>query len=91
MFWRKTFRYFNWIALAATGAAVLLYFFFEMNMIDVIHDYYMLPFLPPIFVLVAYGIKESYRINATTRAITLILLAVLPLVAFRSVDNYWSI
>jgi hypothetical protein len=91
MFENKAFKHKNWTILAASGVLVIVYFLFEFNMIDVIHDYYMLPFLPPLLVIVAYGIKQLIRINTMTRLITMGLLLLLPLFAFRAVDNYWSV
>lgn len=91
MFKNKTFTLRNWAILAATGLSVIVYFLFEYNMIGLVHSYYMLPFLPPLFVVVGYGIKELWRINAFTRFTTVLLLAAMPVFAFRAVDNYWSL
>ncbi len=41
---------------------VLVYFFFEINAIDKVHDYYLFLFYPLLFSLVAYG---AYHLLAT--------------------------
>jgi 4-amino-4-deoxy-L-arabinose transferase-like glycosyltransferase len=91
MFKNRTFKQPNWTILAAIGLSVIVYFLFEFNMIDVIHDYYMMPFLPPLLIIVAYGIKQLLHLNKLTQALTVGLMIALPLLAFRTVDNYWRV
>ena len=45
----------KYVLLGFTG--VLLYFLYELNMINIVHDYYMFPFLPFLFLGVGYGIQ----------------------------------
>jgi len=81
----------KWSLLAAAGLTVILYFLLEYNMIDIIHDYYMLPFLPPLFLIVAYGIKMLLMVSRFTRFATVGLLILLPFFAFLAVNNYWNV
>lgn len=71
--------------------AVLAYYFFEINMIGLVRDYYLLPFLPLLFIAVAYG---AYRLLTTEkkwqRVVVSILLAALPLLAMARIDGRWS-
>ncbi len=72
------------------GITIIMYFLYEMNIIDIVHDYYLFPFLPPIFLLVAYG---SYRLLACgnfLRPLSLFCLAILPLTAYLRIDSRWD-
>jgi len=73
------------------GISVLLYFLFEMNMIGTVHDYYLFPFLPLIFIIVAYGAEKilAYPYKAL-RAIALIALCILPITAYLRADHRWN-
>ncbi len=90
-FKNKAFTRKNWAILAATGLSVLVYFLFEYNMIGLIHSYYMLPFLPPLCVVVGYGIKQLWHVHVLTRMTTVLLLAAMPVLAMQAVGNYWSL
>jgi Dolichyl-phosphate-mannose-protein mannosyltransferase len=86
-------------ALFASGLSVWAYFFFEINMIDKIHDYYMLPFYPPFMILAATGIFGLSQLHFHIRerkveigifvAVTLMLWQ--PYYAFKKVHYYWSL
>jgi len=91
MFKNKVYTKAKWILLASAGLAVLLYFLLEYNMIDIIHDYYMLPFLPPLFLIVAYGIKMLLTTSRITRFAAAGLLILSPLFAFLAVNDYWNV
>ncbi len=90
-FINKSFTRRNWAILAATGLSVIIYYLFEYNMIGLVHNYYMLPFLPPLCVVVGYGIKQLWHTHALTRGATVILLAVMPILASQAVDHYWNL
>ncbi len=70
---------------------VLLYYFFEANAIAKVHDYYLFPFYPLIFILVAYG---GYHLlisqKAFLRYLTIILLLILPLTCHLRMQNRWN-
>lgn len=70
---------------------VLVYYFFEVNAIAKIHDYYLFPFFPLLFILVAYG--AYYLINSKIillRYITFILLLLLPVTCFLRMQGRWN-
>jgi len=72
-----------WLA-AATG----IYLILEINAIGKIHDYYMLPFLPWIFIVVGHGIKKLY----VTRPRLLYLCLVIQLIYTPiATDRWWSV
>jgi hypothetical protein len=71
--------------------SILAYFLFEANMIGLVHDYYLFPFLPMIFLLVAYG--AWHMLNTRKQAVryfALLLLAVLPVTAFLRINSRWD-
>lgn len=77
--------------LASSGLAVLAYFFFELNMIGLEHDYYLLPFLPLLFVLVVHGARWMMRHERQwLRGLAWLALAILPLLAFLRIDSRWN-
>lgn len=76
---------------ALYAAGVGAYFLFEINMITSIHDYYLFPFLPGIFLLVAIGIRWSLNVHAAwVRKLALALVIVLPLTAGLRAYPRWS-
>jgi hypothetical protein len=85
--WRNTlFKY-----LFVTMLAVIAYWIFEFNMIGKTHDYYMMPFLPLLFILAAYGCRNLWQWGHFGKAFTLIFLVVIPYVTFNQTKNYWSV
>jgi hypothetical protein len=69
-----------------------VYFIYELNMIATVHDYYLLPFLPFLFLLVGGGIHFLFSGTKTgMRALAIVLLAVLPLTAFLRTDSRWNV
>ena len=70
---------------------IVLYYLYEMNMITTVHDYYLFPFLPLIFLLTGYG--GYYLLMSGSRflrVLTIICLAILPLTAFLRADPRWD-
>ncbi len=51
----------NTIWLVSLVGITFLYFFLQLNTIDKIHDYYMLPFLPWLFIIVGMGIRQLIK------------------------------
>ena len=68
----------------------LLYFFFELNMIAKIHDYYLFPFYPILFIIVAYGAYHLSKIK-NGKSIVAILLISLPIFAFARIQGRWNV
>jgi hypothetical protein len=79
------------LPFAVTGLVVICYFLFEMNIIDLVHDYYMFPFLPFLFILVAYGAAYLLQRSSYTRALAMLCLLALPLTAFLRIDTRWDV
>lgn len=90
MFDRKAYRDKRFLHLAGLGAAVIFYFLFEINMIANVHDYYLFPFVPLLFVIVSYGALQLLNgSNASVRA-ALLLMLLMPLTAFLRTRNSWN-
>jgi hypothetical protein len=78
--------------LAGWGVALVLYFIFEMNMIRYVHDYYLIPFLPPIFLIVSYGIGHLLHTRSpVVRNAAIACLLILPLAAFLRINHRWNL
>ena len=68
----------------------LLYFFFELNMIGKVHDYYLFPFYPILFIIVAYG-AFHWANTKNGQKIVAILLISLPIFAFARIQGRWNV
>jgi hypothetical protein len=77
--------------LAVLGLGVIAYFLYELNMIANVHDYYLFPFLPLLFMLVAYGafnlLQHKFKVM---RYLALFLLLILPLTAWLRMQVRWN-
>jgi hypothetical protein len=71
--------------------AVLCYFLFEINMIADVHDYYLFPFYPILFMLVGYGawnlLQQPFNF---TKYLSILLLILLPFTAMLRMRNRWN-
>ncbi|MBC8343614.1 MAG: glycosyltransferase family 39 protein [Bacteroidetes bacterium] len=91
IFKNKVFKKSIFTLLAIWSLSILFYFFFEINMITRVHDYYLFPFLPLIFIIAAYGIKDLITSQSRMKIVmALILLMLLPLSAFLRIDKRWN-
>ena len=78
--------------LAILGLGIIAYFLFELNMIANVHDYYLFPFLPLLFMLVAYGAYHLLRQHdKVIRYIAIVLLLILPLTAYLRMQVRWNV
>lgn len=71
--------------------AFLAYYFYEINMITTVHDYYLFPFLPLLFLAVGYGLRSALKSKTFIRVLSILLLLILPLTAFLRADSRWRI
>jgi hypothetical protein len=77
--------------LAILGLGVIAYFLYELNMIANVHDYYLFPFLPLLFMLVAYGAFNLLQHKVKVmRYLALFLLLILPLTAWLRMQVRWN-
>lgn len=69
---------------------ISLYYLYEVNMIGLAHDYYLFPFLPLLFLVVASGVKRM--LNHSTiwvKYVGLVALIVLPATAYFRTKSRW--
>lgn len=71
--------------------AVVCFYLYEVNMIGMEHDYYLFPFVPMIFLIVAAGAKAILSSNKKWLQYAGVLaLVILPLTAYLRVFHRWS-
>lgn len=91
-FRRRLWKDIRYRVLLFAALPVLAYFIYELNMIATVHDYYLLPFLPFLFLLVGGGIYLLLRsTKKTMHVIAIVLFAVLPFTAFLRTDSRWDV
>jgi hypothetical protein len=90
MFKSKIYRNQIFLSFLVWGISLILYFLFEMNIIDLVHDYYLFPFLPAIFLLVAYGGYNLLRSSNFFKYISLLCFTILPITAYLRADSRWD-
>ena len=66
-----------------------LYYLFEMNMIEKTHDYYLMPFVLLIFLVVAAGVKAIF--NSRYRLFVFFVVCLVPLTAWLRINTRWNL
>ncbi len=75
----------------ALSIMALAYYFFEINTIGKVHDYYLFPFYPLLFMLVAYGAYHLYYSKIRfLRILTIALLLLLPVTCHLRMQKRWD-
>ncbi|MES2679213.1 MAG: glycosyltransferase family 39 protein [Bacteroidota bacterium] len=69
--------------------AASTYFLFELNMIEKAHDYYLMPFIPLIFLVVACGVKHFYK--SRFRKFVFVVACLVPITAWLRIDQRWNL
>jgi hypothetical protein len=88
----KAFKNAAFPLLAVLGLSVIGYFLYEVNMIANVHDYYLFPFLPLLFMLVSYGAYNMLKQpNKFVRYLAIMLLLILPLTAYLRMQVRWDV
>lgn len=87
---KKIYKHRFFVAFVFLSAAIIAYFLFEINMIVKVHDYYLFPFIPLLFVIVACGAINLWRKNRYTQYLTFFLLFVLPFTAYARLKDRWN-
>lgn len=70
--------------------AVLFYYVFEINAITLVHDYYMFPFLPLLFLIVTYGALKISARGKNFQIAVFVLMLIMPLTAYLRADGRWN-
>lgn len=91
LFKRKSYKDPRFALILALSIIVLIYYLFEANVIAKIHDYYLFPFYPLLFMLVAYGAFNLF-ISKTNfiRYFTIAILLLLPVICYLRMQVRWN-
>lgn len=77
--------------MVAAAIGVLLYYVYELPLIGLVHDYYLMPFLPLIFLIAAAGACWMLRQqNIFLRGLAVLGLIAIPFTAFLRIDPRWQ-
>lgn len=87
----KSFRSKYFIPFAFTGMMCLIYFFYELNMIDTIHDYYMLPFMVPVYVVALYGMFYVAKMHKYAAIAIILSVTLVPKTTIESTKEWWTL
>lgn len=91
LFRNKSYRDPRFFLLLALSIFVLIYYFFEANAIAKVHDYYLFPFYPLLFILVPYGAYYLYNSKIKFyRYLTIFLLFILPITCYLRMKDRWN-
>jgi len=91
LFKKKSFRNPKFILLVSLSILTLMYYLFEANAIAKIHDYYLFPFYPLLFILVAYGAYNLYTSKIKFyRYLTVFLFLLLPITCYLRMQGRWN-
>lgn len=88
---RKAFKNSSFIPILSLSIAALAYYFYEAVAIEKVHDYYLFPFYPLLFILVGYGAFHLF--HSTTKAYRyfyIFLLAILPITCYLRMHERWD-
>ncbi|NJN78973.1 MAG: hypothetical protein HC803_12190, partial [Saprospiraceae bacterium] len=80
---------FGWLVYAQIGIT-FLYLILEFNMIGTVHDYYMMPFLPWLYIAVAFFVEQIIKIRYV-KYLTISIIALSALLTFNYTKDFWSI
>lgn len=79
------------VSFLCVSVLAALYFFYEMNMIAKVHDYYLFPFLPLIFIIVAKFIHYVATARMKPLGVLIALSFVLcPFTAYLRCNSRWN-
>lgn len=82
---KKVFPVFGFLLLG-----LVAYFLFEMNLIGLIHDYYLFPFFPLLFLMVGFGGFQLLITNKKwAKVLLLITIIIAPLTAHLRISSRW--
>lgn len=91
LFKNKAYQSPKFLMLLSLSVFALLYYLFEANAIAKVHDYYLFPFYPLFFILVAFGAYNLYSSKIKFyRYLTFTLLLVIPITCFLRMQSRWN-
>lgn len=75
--------------LLAWAITLLAYVLFEINMIASVHDYYLFPFYPLLFIILAYGFHQCFLHPSWRKALG--VLCLLPITCYLRMSGRWNL
>jgi 4-amino-4-deoxy-L-arabinose transferase-like glycosyltransferase len=73
------------------GITILAYFLFEIDVIGKIHDYYLFPFFPLLFILVGNGADKLFAANRVfLKYLVIILILAAPFMCYARMQGRWD-
>jgi hypothetical protein len=75
-------------AFALCSGMLFIYLLFELNMLGKTHDYYLMPFLVPMFLLVSVGLQ--FFLTSKYSWYVPIALCAVPILAFLRINHRWN-
>ena len=70
---------------------LVVYFFYILNVIEVSHDYYLMPFYPIFLLAILYGMYYLTRLKMAGKIMLGLLLVVMPVICWLRVKDNWDI
>lgn len=71
--------------------ACIVYWLLELNMISTVHDYYMMPFLPFLFIVVGYALARFWRGHIALKLTAVACAIILVPVTYHATKKSWSV
>ncbi len=73
------------------GLAALVYFLFELTAIGKVHDYYLFPFFPLLYIPVGYGAEKLITANRVwLKYLSMALILAAPFVCYARMQGRWD-
>jgi hypothetical protein len=70
----------------------LAYYIFEANAIGTVHDYYLFPIIPLLFIVVSYGMMQLLKFhNSVSRILIPLLLLIIPITCYLRMQSRWNV
>lgn len=79
------------LAASALGIVCLIYFLYELNIINTIHDYYMMPFLVPLYTVTLYAINFLYKWHKYAGYFMIFTISLVPKETLESTKSWWTL
>lgn len=91
LFKKRAYRSSKFVLVLSLSIVVLVYYILEANAIGTVHDYYLFPFYPLLFMLVGYGAFYMYKSKVKfIRFITVFALCILPVTCYLRMEVRWN-
>lgn len=79
------------LSLFYIGVLLIIYFLYEMHLIDKVHDYYLFPFLPLLFIIVAYAVQTIlFKSNSNLKYLIFLSFIICPITAYLRCNTRWN-